>query len=123
MPDLALEDITLHYEIDGSGPPLLMLAGMMGDNASWGALLRLLTPHFTVIRPDNRTTANAGANNGPAGHAGANNGTSSNPAATTAEERRQRWLTFPCSNFERWEALPGWSSMAAPLALSTMLGI
>ncbi|MBM1632876.1 alpha/beta fold hydrolase [Sulfitobacter mediterraneus] len=56
MPDLALDDITLHYEIDGSGPPILLLAGMMGDNASWGALLRLLTPHFTVIRPDNRTT-------------------------------------------------------------------
>ncbi|MFT6676834.1 MAG: pimeloyl-ACP methyl ester carboxylesterase [Sulfitobacter sp.] len=56
MPDLALNDITLHYEIDGSGPPLLLLAGMMGDAGSWGALVPLLTAHFTVIRPDNRTT-------------------------------------------------------------------
>jgi pimeloyl-ACP methyl ester carboxylesterase len=56
MPDLALDDISLHYEIDGSGPPLLLLAGMMSDSASWGPLVSLLTAHFTVIRPDNRTT-------------------------------------------------------------------
>lgn len=56
MPELTLDDITLHYEVDGKGPPLLLLAGMLGDSASWGALLRFLTPHFTVIRPDNRTT-------------------------------------------------------------------
>lgn len=48
--------IRLHYEIDGEGPPLLLLAGMMSDSASWGPLVPLLTPHFTVIRPDNRTT-------------------------------------------------------------------
>lgn len=56
MPELSLKDVTLHYEIEGDGPPLLLLAGMMGDSASWGALAPLLTPHFTVIRPDNRTT-------------------------------------------------------------------
>lgn len=56
MPDLKLNDITLHYEVDGSGPPLLLIAGMLSDSASWGAVLPLLTPHFTVIRPDNRTT-------------------------------------------------------------------
>ena len=56
MPELALPDITLHYEIDGSGPPLLMLAGMLSDSASWGALAPLLTAHFTLIRPDNRST-------------------------------------------------------------------
>jgi pimeloyl-ACP methyl ester carboxylesterase len=56
MPDLALDDISLHYEVDGEGPPLLLLAGMLSDSASWGALAPLLTPHFTVIRPDNRTT-------------------------------------------------------------------
>ncbi len=48
--------IRIHYEIDGEGPPLLLLAGMMSDSASWGPLVPLLTPHFTVIRPDNRTT-------------------------------------------------------------------
>ncbi len=56
MPDLSLNDITLHYEIDGSGPPLLLLAGMLSDSAAWSILVPLLTPYFTVIRPDNRTT-------------------------------------------------------------------
>lgn len=56
MPNLTLDDITLHYEVDGDGPPLLLLAGMLSDSASWGAVLPMLEPHFTIIRPDNRTT-------------------------------------------------------------------
>ena len=56
MPELPLDDITLHYEIEGEGPPLLLLAGMLSDSASWMAIAPLLTGHFTVIRPDNRTT-------------------------------------------------------------------
>jgi len=56
MPELSLPDVTLHYEVDGSGPPLLMLAGMLSDSASWGALAPLLAEHFTLIRPDNRST-------------------------------------------------------------------
>lgn len=56
MPDLKLDDISLHYEVDGNGPPLLLLAGMMSDSATWAPLLPTLTKDFTVIRPDNRTT-------------------------------------------------------------------
>lgn len=56
MPDLCLPDVSLHYEVEGSGPPLLMLAGMLSDSASWGALAPLLSDHFTLIRPDNRST-------------------------------------------------------------------
>ncbi len=56
MPDLALDDISLHYEIDGKGPPVLLLAGMLSDSASWGPLVPLLAANYSVIRPDNRTT-------------------------------------------------------------------
>jgi pimeloyl-ACP methyl ester carboxylesterase len=56
MPKLSLPDVALHYEVSGTGPPLLMIAGMVSDNASWAPLLPLLEPHFTLIRPDNRTT-------------------------------------------------------------------
>ncbi|MFT5613278.1 MAG: pimeloyl-ACP methyl ester carboxylesterase [Granulosicoccus sp.] len=56
MPTLLTDDISLHYEIDGSGPPLLLIAGMVSDSASWQPIMPLLTDHFTVIRPDNRTT-------------------------------------------------------------------
>lgn len=56
MPELALDDVTLHYEVAGDGPPLLLIAGMLSDSASWGPLIPHLTPHFTVVMPDNRTT-------------------------------------------------------------------
>lgn len=56
MPHLDLEDISLHYDIQGDGPPLLMIAGFMSDHASWTPVIPLLAPHFTCITPDNRTT-------------------------------------------------------------------
>ncbi|MGB7318804.1 MAG: alpha/beta hydrolase [Planktotalea sp.] len=56
MPSKKLDDIAFHYEIDGSGPPLVLAAGMLSDSASWGALVQPLAQHFTVIRPDNRST-------------------------------------------------------------------
>ena len=57
MPTLDLPDGTrLHFETSGNGAPLLLLAGFMSDGASWAPVLPLLEPHFTVIRPDNRTS-------------------------------------------------------------------
>lgn len=56
MPRLERPDLTLHYEVTGHGPPLLMIAGFMSDHASWTPLVPLLAPHFTCITPDNRTT-------------------------------------------------------------------
>ena len=56
MPTFEHSGIRQHYEVTGTGPPLLLIAGMLSDSASWAPLLPLLEPHFTVIRPDNRTT-------------------------------------------------------------------
>ncbi len=56
MPTLPLPDATLHYEIGGSGPALVLIAGMCSDSASWAPLLPALEAQFTVIRPDNRST-------------------------------------------------------------------
>lgn len=56
MPEVTLQDISLHYEIDGSGPPLVLLAGMLSDSASWTPVVGQLAQSFTVIRPDNRLT-------------------------------------------------------------------
>lgn len=67
MPDLALPDVTLHYEVSGNGPPLLMIAGFMSDSASWAPLISLLEPHFTLIRPDNRTCGHTVPWDAPAG--------------------------------------------------------
>lgn len=57
MPALTLPDgVSLHYEIDGNGPPLMLIAGTASDSASWGPLVEPLSRRFTVIRPDNRST-------------------------------------------------------------------
>jgi pimeloyl-ACP methyl ester carboxylesterase len=56
MPVFEHASVTLHYERSGNGPPLLLIAGMMSDSASWAPLIPLLEPHFDLIRPDNRTT-------------------------------------------------------------------
>lgn len=66
MPDLALPDVSLHYEVSGTGPPLLMLAGMLSDSASWEPLLPFLSADFTLIRPDNRTTGRTTPADAPA---------------------------------------------------------
>jgi pimeloyl-ACP methyl ester carboxylesterase len=67
MPWADLTDIRLHYEVEGAGPPLVLLAGMMSDSASWGPLVPLLAERFTVIRPDNRTTGRTTPEEAPAG--------------------------------------------------------
>jgi len=65
MPDLSLPDISLHYEVDGHGPPLILLAGMLSDSASWTPLVEPLAQTYTVIRPDNRTTGRTTPWNAP----------------------------------------------------------
>lgn len=54
MPTAHLPGVALHYEVEGSGPPVVLIAGAVSDSASWGPLVPLLAAHFTVIRPDNR---------------------------------------------------------------------
>lgn len=66
MPELALADVSLHYEVMGKGPPLLLIAGMMSDSASWAPLVPYLTDHFTLICPDNRTTGQTTPPDAPA---------------------------------------------------------
>ena len=39
---------------DGSGPPLLLIAGLASRARLWGELPRLLAGRFTVLAPDNR---------------------------------------------------------------------
>ncbi|MEM9639120.1 MAG: lipolytic enzyme, partial [Pseudomonadota bacterium] len=66
MPDLGLPEVTLHYEVTGSGPPMILIAGMMSDSASWGPLIPHLEAHFTLICPDNRTTGRTRPMDAPA---------------------------------------------------------
>ncbi len=54
MPVFSTSDADIHYEITGDGPPLLLIAGLASDNASWGPVTPILSKHFKLIMPDNR---------------------------------------------------------------------
>lgn len=57
MPMARLKDITIHYEIQGHGEPLLLIMGYRGSGFMWGEeLLDLLASTFQVITFDNRGT-------------------------------------------------------------------
>ena len=56
MPTASLNDIQMHFEKDGNGTPVILIAGMLSDSASWGPLIAPLLENHTVIRPDNRST-------------------------------------------------------------------
>lgn len=54
MPFLHLNQTRLYFEQLGSGPPLLLIAGLASDSQSWLAVLPALAERFTLILPDNR---------------------------------------------------------------------
>ncbi|HEU0221323.1 MAG TPA: alpha/beta fold hydrolase [Paracoccaceae bacterium] len=54
MPVLAANGIELHYERQGEGPPLLLIAGLASDTASWQPVREALAARFQLILPDNR---------------------------------------------------------------------
>ena len=47
-----INNLAYHIEIEGSGPPLLLLHGFIGSGQSWQEVLPLLTAHYTVLRVD-----------------------------------------------------------------------
>ncbi|MDI3340690.1 MAG: 2-succinyl-6-hydroxy-2,4-cyclohexadiene-1-carboxylate synthase [Sphaerobacter sp.] len=49
---IAVNDIRLHVERGGDGPPLLLLHGFTGSAATWAPLLPALQRHVTTVAPD-----------------------------------------------------------------------
>lgn len=54
MPQFERPGASIHYEVTGNGPPLLLIAGTASDNASWGPLIPPLREQFRLIMIDNR---------------------------------------------------------------------
>lgn len=54
MNALTVPGATLHYEVDGSGPVLLLICGGVYDAAGYAALARQLSDRYTVVRYDRR---------------------------------------------------------------------
>jgi 3-oxoadipate enol-lactonase len=44
----------LYYEVEGSGPPLLLIHGGLGSLRMWDGQIRAFVPHYQVIRFDTR---------------------------------------------------------------------
>ena len=65
MPLAAINGLNLYYEEAGSGPPLLLIAGLSGTTLGWAMLLPALAAHFRVITFDNRGAGRSSAPPGP----------------------------------------------------------
>ena len=48
--------IDVHYEIEGAGPPLLLIMGTAADHTTWSAQVAAYREHFTVLTYDARGT-------------------------------------------------------------------
>jgi pimeloyl-ACP methyl ester carboxylesterase len=57
MPEARIRDIKIHYDVYGSGDPLLMIMGLGASSAAWDpALVEQLAKTFRAITFDNRGT-------------------------------------------------------------------
>jgi 3-oxoadipate enol-lactonase len=65
VPKAKVNGITLHYEVEGSGPPLLLVSGLGGNRNGWVLSKPLLTDDYTVITFDNRGTGESDVPPGP----------------------------------------------------------
>lgn len=54
MPKIKLGNLVFYYEVNGSGDPLLLIAGLGSDNSSWLSVLKELSLNFRTIVFDNR---------------------------------------------------------------------
>src|SRR2546425_10897038 len=57
MPMARVGDANIEYYLEGSGPPLLLISGFTAQASGWNErFVRLLQPHFRVIRYSHRGT-------------------------------------------------------------------
>lgn len=54
MPLFKNNDAEIYHEVTGDGPPLLLIAGLASDSASWAPVASALAKKFTLIVTDNR---------------------------------------------------------------------
>jgi 3-oxoadipate enol-lactonase len=60
MPFLHHDGADLFYQVEGEGPPLLLIMGLGYPSDMWWRVLPWLTPHFTTVRFDNRGVGRTG---------------------------------------------------------------
>lgn len=65
MATARVNDVDLSYEVQGEGPPLLLLSGLGLSSLAWTTVLPQLTDQFTCITVDNRGTGRSETPPGP----------------------------------------------------------
>jgi len=63
MPKIQVNKIDLFYDIQGTGEPLLLIAGFNSDSSSWSA--DASTCYYQTIRLDNRGVGQSSAPDSP----------------------------------------------------------
>jgi aminoacrylate hydrolase len=54
MPQAAVDGINIHYEVEGTGDPVMLLVGLPGVGKGWGPQISLFAEDFLTIVPDQR---------------------------------------------------------------------
>jgi 3-oxoadipate enol-lactonase len=65
MPKAKVNGITLHYEIEGEGPPLLLIVGLGANRLGMAPAVPLLSDAYSCITFDNRGTGESDVPPGP----------------------------------------------------------
>lgn len=65
MASIAANGISIAYEITGSGPPLVLVAGLGYSRWMWHKMVPGLAEHFTVLHYDNRGVGQSDKTAGP----------------------------------------------------------
>src|SRR6516225_3192747 len=65
MPVVHLNGINLFYKVEGSGEPVLLLAGFACDHTHWALVKQALVRNYLVIRLDNRGAGKSDAPDQP----------------------------------------------------------
>ena len=61
MPTVKVNDIEMYYEEQGVGDPLIMIPGLSGTGAGWGAQIPLFAKEFRTITVDHRGAGRSSA--------------------------------------------------------------
>jgi 3-oxoadipate enol-lactonase len=54
MPKTIINNTTIYFEVQGNGPPLVMIQGYLGDHSAWSFQVRAFRRYFRVITYDAR---------------------------------------------------------------------
>ncbi len=65
MPFAMVNGVSLYYEVHGSGPPVVLSHGIIGDTASFASLLPVLATTYTVVVYDERGRGQSSDGPGP----------------------------------------------------------